>query len=192
MTHYRRCDVSDSSRAAGHGPGSWNHYAPHTHRLLRRSRLDQRVTHHRTPLIRAVAILAVLIAAFAPSSTAGAATSCSKAILDDWLDNDRIDRIYDLPCYEAAIDALPEDILIYTNAEEVIGRAFQGVSGKRLPERQLQGPSGVESTPPDVVPAVDSSASTAFPLPILVLGAMSIVLFAAGGLGYVQRRRRQN
>ena len=149
------------------------------------------MTRHRTPFIRAVAIVAVLIAAFAASGTAGAATTCSKAILDDWLDNDRIDRIYDLSCYEAAIDAIPEDIRIYTNAEEVISRAFQNVSGKRL-ERQLEGPSSVAPPPPAVVPAVSSSASTAFPLPLLVLGGMSAVLLAAGGFGYVSRRRRQN
>jgi len=134
-----------------------------------------------------------LVAAVAASSSAGAAPPlCGTAILDDWLDNDRIDRIYDLACYEAAIDAIPEDIRIYTNAEEVIRRAFQNVSGKRLPRRELQGPSGVESPPPDVVPAVDSSAATAFPLPLLVLGGMSVVLLAAGGFGYVSRRRRQD
>ena len=149
------------------------------------------MTRHQTPLIRAVAIIAALIAAFAASGTAGAATTCSKAILDDWLDNDRIDRIYDLSCYEAAIDAIPEDIRIYTNAEEVISRAFQNVSGKRL-DRQLEGPSTIESPPPGYVPPVDSSASTAFPLPLLVLGGMSAALLAAGGLGYVSRRRRQD
>ena len=192
MTTVRRCDVSETSRAAGHGLRSRNHYEPHTQRLLRRSRLDQRVTHHLTPLIRFLAFVAVLLAAFAASGTAGAATPCSKAILDDWLDNDRIDRIYELSCYEAAIDAIPEDIRIYTNAEEVIARAFQNVSGKRLPRRELQGPSRVDATPPDVVPAVDSSASTAFPLPLVVLGGMSAALLAAGGFGYVSRRRRQN
>ena len=191
MTNLARCDVSDTSRAAGHRPRSRNHYPVHTHRLLRRSRLDQRVTHHQTPFIRALAVIAVLAASFAMSSTAGAATPCSRTIIDDWLDNDRIDRIYDLTCYEAAIDALPEDILIYTNAEEVISRAFQSVSGKRIPERELQGPSR-DDPPPAVVPTVDSSASTAFPLPLLVLGGMSVVLLTAGGLGYVQRRRRQN
>ncbi|HET8968449.1 MAG TPA: hypothetical protein VFN06_03380 [Gaiellaceae bacterium] len=149
------------------------------------------MTRHRTPFIRALATLAVL-AAFAASSTAHAATPCSRTIIDDWLDNDRIDRIYELTCYEAAIDALPEDIRIYTNAEEVISRAFQSVSGKRIPERQLEGPSQVDPPPPDVVQAVDSSASTAFPLPLLVLGAMSVALLAAGGLGYVSRRRRQS
>lgn len=191
MTSVRRGGVSETSRAAGHGLRSRNHYPPHTHRLLRRSRLDQRVTHHQTPFIRALATLAVLVAAFAATSTAGAATTCSKAILDDWLDNDRIDRIYELSCYEAAIDAIPEDIRIYTNAEEVISRAFQNVSGKRL-ERRLAGPSTTETPPTAYVPPVDSSASTAFPVPLLVLGGMSAALLAAGGFGYVARRRRQN
>lgn len=149
------------------------------------------MTRNQTPFIRAVAVAAVLLAAFAASGTAGAATPCSKAILDDWLDNDRIDRIYELSCYEAAIDAIPEDIRIYTNAEEVISRAFQNVSGKRL-ERQLEGPSTVETPPSGHVPPVDSSASTAFPLPLLVLGGMSVALLAAGGFGYVSRRRRQS
>lgn len=149
------------------------------------------MTRHLTPLIRALAIAAVLIAAFVATGTASAATLCGKAILDDWLDNDRIDRIYELSCYEAAIDAIPEDIRIYTNAEEVISRAFQNVSGKRL-DRQLEGPSTVETPPSGYVPPVDSSASTAFPLPLLVLGGMSAALLAAGGVGYVSRRRRQN
>lgn len=149
------------------------------------------MTHHQTPFIRALATLAVLIAAFAATSTAGAATTCGKAILDDWLDDDRIDRIYELSCYESAIDAIPEDIRIYTNAEEVISRAFQNVSGKRL-ERRLEGPSTTETPPTGYVPPVDSSASTAFPLPLLVLGGMSVVLLTAGGFGYVSRRRRQN
>ena len=148
------------------------------------------MTRTRPPLIRAAVALAVLVAAFVVSSTADAASPCSKTILDDWLDNDRIDRIYDLPCYEAAIDAIPEDIRIYTNAEEVIARAFQNVSGKRIAQRQLEGPSRVASPGPDVVPPVDSSASTALPLPLLVLGGMSVVLLAAGGLGYASRRRR--
>ncbi len=144
------------------------------------------------PLIRAAVALAVLVTALAVSSSAGAAPPCSQTILDDWLDNDRIDRIYDLPCYEAAIDAIPEDIRIYTNAEEVISRAFQDVSGKRVPQRRLEGPSVVEAPGPDDVPLVDSSASTAFPLPLLVLGGMSVVLLAAGSLGYVSRRRREH
>ena len=191
MTNARLRDVSDTSRTGGQRSRSRNQYSPHTLRLHRPSRLDQRVTRQQTPLIRAAAVLATLVAALTASSTAGAAPPCSKAILDDWLDNSRIDRIYDLPCYEAAIDAIPSDLLDYTDAADVIARAFQNVSGKRL-ERRLEGPSTIEQPPPGVVPAVDSSASTAFPVPLLVLGGMSVVLLGAGGLGYVSRRRREN
>jgi hypothetical protein len=38
------------------------------------------------------------------------------------------------------------------------------------------------------VPSVDSSS---VPVPIFVLGAMSLTLVAAGGFGYVARRRRE-
>jgi len=190
VTYVRCRDVSDTSRTGGHGACSRNQYSPHTLHLHRPSRLDQPLTRQQTPFLRAAVVLATLLAAFVASSTAVAAPPCSKAILDDWLDNSRIDRIYDLPCYEAAIAAIPSDLLDYTDAADVIARAFQNVSGKRL-ERQLEGPSTIESPPPGVVPPVDSTAS-AFPVPLLVLGGMSVVLLAAGGLGYVQRRRRQD
>jgi len=132
--------------------------------------------------------LVLAVAALALASPASAGTPCAEAILADWLDNTRIDRIYDLPCYEQAIDAIPSDLLPYSDAEEVIGRAFQSAAGRRLEKRELAGPRS--PTPPSVVPPVNTSASTAPPIPLLVLGGMSVVLLAAGGLGYVARRRR--
>lgn len=166
------------------------------HRSLRPSRLVQRVTHKLSPFSRAAAMLAALGAALAVSGSAAAvsgsaaaAAPCSEAILADWLDNSRIDRLYDLPCYEAAIDAIPHDLRDYTDAADVIARAFQNASGRRLEERTLEGPS-TPNSPPAVVPAVDASASTAVPLPLLILGGMSAMLLAAGGVGYIARRRR--
>lgn len=190
MTDADRSDVSDTSRTAGHRSGKQNPYASHTPRLLQRPRLVQRVTLQPSLPSRATALLAALVAALVISGSAGAATPCSEAILADWLDNSRIDRIYDLPCYEAAIDAIPPDLLDYTDAADVISRAFQDASGRRL-ERQLEGPSTTEP-PPGVVPAVDASASTSVPVPLLVLGGMSAILLAAGGVGYVSRRRREH
>ena len=137
---------------------------------------------------RVAALLAALVAALVISGSARPATPCGEAVLADWLDNSRIDRIYDLPCYEAAIDAIPPDLLDYTDAADVISRAFQDASGRRLEKRQLEGPSTTEQ-PPGVVPGVDASASTAVPVPLLVLGGMSAILLAAGGLGYLSRRR---
>jgi hypothetical protein len=147
---------------------------------------------HTTPSSRVATVLAALVAALALSSGgATAAPPCADAMLADWLDNSRIDRLYDLPCYEAAIDAIPHDLRDYTDAADVIARAFQNVSGRRLEERRLEGPSATDPPPPGVVPGVDASASTSVPIPLLVLGGMSVMLLAAGGFAYVARRRRE-
>jgi hypothetical protein len=140
--------------------------------------------------MRVAVLVATLVSALVASSSASAAPACADAILADWLDDSRIDRIYALPCYEAAIDSIPDDLKDYTDAADVIARAFQSVSGRRL-DRGLEGLVPTSSTPA-VVPPVDSSSSTAVPVPILVLGGMSAALLAAGGFGYLSRRRRES
>jgi hypothetical protein len=137
----------------------------------------------------AIVVAALVSALVASSSAAAAKPPCADAILADWLDNSRIDRVYALDCYEAAIDAIPADLRDYTDAADVIARAFQNRSGRRLEQRGLEGP--VAPTTPDGVPPVDASSSSSVPVPILVLGAMSLMLLGAGGLGYVSRRRRE-
>ncbi|HKX47696.1 MAG TPA: hypothetical protein VJM06_03455 [Gaiellaceae bacterium] len=139
-------------------------------------------------LSRLAALVATLLAALVASSGASAAPPCAEAVLADWLDDSRIDRVYALPCYEAAIDAIPNDLRDYTDAADVIARAFQDRSGRRL-ERRLEGP--VPATA-GVVPPVDASSSSSVPVPIIVLGGMSAVLLGAGGLGYLSRRRRES
>jgi hypothetical protein len=145
------------------------------------------VIHTPSPVSRLAPALAAVVAALALSSGASAAPPCAGAILADWLDNSRIDRVYPLSCYEAAIDAIPHDLRDYTDAADVIARAFQERSGRRL-ERGLEGP--VSPTSPEAAPPVDASSSTSVPVPIFVLGAMSLTLLAAGGYGYLARRRR--
>ena len=50
--------------------------------------------------------------------------------------------------------------------------------------------SDPNADPPDVAPNVDTSGPSSVPIPLLVLGGMSILLLGAGGLGYVSRRRQ--
>jgi hypothetical protein len=161
-----------------------------TESLRRLRRILERVTPQPSSLARLAAFGAALVAALAVSSGVSAAPACADAILSDWLDDSRIDRIYALPCYEAAIDSIPNDLRDYTDAADVIARAFQSVSGRRL-DRGLEGLEPTSATPA-VVPPVDSSSSTAVPVPILVLGGMSVALITAGGLGYLSRRRRES
>ena len=42
----------------------------------------------------------------------------------------------------------------------------------------------------EVAPEVDTSGPSSVPVPLLVLGGLSLALLAAGGLGYVSRRRQ--
>ena len=146
----------------------------------------QKLSSHR---LAAAALAALLTTALVAASGARAATPCAQAVLADWQDNSRIDRVYDLPCYGDAIDAIPDDLRDYTDAADVIARAFQRVTGRGLEVRTPQGRQ-TEILPPATAPPVNASSPSSVPVPLLVLAAMSLVLFAAGGLGYVARRRQ--
>jgi hypothetical protein len=145
-------------------------------------------------------------------ATPAAATTCGDKVLADWFDNGRIDRLYPLHCYEEAIDSIPADIRDYADAEEVISRALQAAVGGNLaqggcdptpgdgkggePCRGITGPSTGGSggngsgSPPQATPEVDTSGVTSVPIPLLVLGGLSLALLAAGGIGYISRRRQ--
>lgn len=128
-------------------------------------------------LSRLLTLIAVLgiSGILAPSPGGAAELPCSEHVLTDWSDNGRIDRVYELRCYEEAIDALPADIRDYTNATDVIARALQ---------------TAVRSEPPPARQAADMSASSSPPTPLLVLAGASALLLAAGGLGFLARRSR--
>ena len=104
-------------------------------------------------------------------------------------------------------DAIPDDLRDYADAEEVITRALQAALRGDL------APGGADPTPgddpsipgsgdnsdgsggagngdnPQAAPDVDTSGPSSIPIPLLVLGGMSLALLAAGGLGYLSRRR---
>jgi hypothetical protein len=156
----------------------------------------------------ALALVVAGLTGLTLSSTAAAGsasgTPCAKKILGDWYDNGRIDRLYPLHCYEEAIDAIPPDIRDYVDARDVIERALQAaVNGKLAPGgpdptpgengRGLFGPgegpdSGAGGT--EATPNVNTGGPSSVPIPLVVLGGMSLALLAAGGLGYVARRRQ--
>jgi hypothetical protein len=171
--------------------------SPHTHRLA-------------PALLTLGALLASALVALSTSSpaSAAAATACGDKVLADWFDNGRIDRLYPLHCYEDAIDGIPDDLRDYADAEEVISRALQSALRGKLapggadptpgddPTRTPGGPGGGPGGPndpdgdPQAAPEVDTSGPSSVPIPLLVLGGMSVALLSAGGLGYLARRRQ--
>src|SRR3954451_15010786 len=63
--------------------------------------------------------------AFLSAGTAGAAQPCASRLLADWQDG-RIDHVYPVSCYRAALAGLPEDVRVYSSAQTDITRALQG------------------------------------------------------------------
>lgn len=172
----------------------------------------------RTHSLRAFLALLVVVlstlAALTAASSASAATPCGKKVLADWFDNGRIDRIYPFHCYEEAINSIPPDLRDYADAADVITRALQSaLHGELAPggkdpspgsqsaggKNGANGGSGAsgssgDSTDPgggaQAAPNVNTSGPSSVPIPLLVLGGLSLALLAAGGLGYLSRRRQ--
>jgi hypothetical protein len=136
------------------------------------------------------------------------ATPCGDKVLADWFDNGRIDRLYDLHCYEDAIDAIPNDLRDYANAEEIISRALQaavsgeldaggpdpspGNGGPTSPGGSGGSPGSGSGDGSSASPDVDTTGLSSVPIPLIILAAMSLALLAAGGVGYLRRRQATN
>jgi hypothetical protein len=126
--------------------------------------------------VHRLAVLAIVLFLAPPlTSSSPAATACAHQILRDWSADGRVTKKYALPCYEEAIDALPTDIRDYTNAEDVITRA--------LSSAVRSGSSNGAVEPPD------TTVRDAGPVLFAATG-LALVVLAAGGAGYVVRRRR--
>ena len=89
----------------------------------------------------------------ASAAPALAAKSCGKQVIDDWYDNGRVDRIYDLHCYRDAIKQLPVDVKTYSSAKEDIERALafarQGKKDTSTSTPQPSPPPAPTTTPDD-------------------------------------------
>jgi len=164
-------------------------------------------TPHTTRTLSAITVLVVLLVATAaalsvPGTASAKGTKCGKEIVADWFDNGRIDRLYPLHCYEEAIDAIPQDIKDYANAADVIQHAMQRALTGHLyrckgcpdpsPGGATRNPEGGDSNDGTQAagPTPNASGPSSVPIPLLVLGGISLALLAAGGLGYYSRRRQ--
>ena len=59
-----------------------------------------------------------------PLAQAGPLDACAQRVIRDWYSGGRVDELYPLGCYRAAIRALPNDVLEYSDADEDIARAL--------------------------------------------------------------------
>jgi hypothetical protein len=162
------------------------------------SELLRRVLYAVAPMVAFVVMLTV-------AAPAAAAPSCGRQVIDDWYDDGRVDRTYDLHCYDDAIDALPPDVRQYSSAQEDIERALQArMRGEKSPPAKTDPSPGKKPKPtttktttggdpkdettPEAVGEVDNDSASSVPIPLLVLAGLALLLIAGGSAGYFVRK----
>ena len=162
-------------------------------------------------------VLAVLLGAAAlvpaaqaaPASLQKATGNCWLQVINDWLDNNQVDRVYAIPCYTQAIQHLNQfpDVKGYSSAVDDIHNALLaairqdrgggGTSGG-LGGRGA-GSSGGSSGGPNTGPGGGGPLGTgiqklgptnaqSIPLPLLVLGGLAVLLLLSAGGTWLARR----
>lgn len=162
-------------------------------------------------LARAFALLAVTFVAVGGllalgASPVQAAKPCWERVIDDWLDNGRIDGVYSARCIEDARKHLPEDVRAYSDIEEKLDAELQenvrsaqgrggsgGGPGGANSRRRVIGEPEPDTGPREEGPiqSVLGSGTTdasSIPLPLIILAALALVLIAAGAAGLVARK----
>jgi hypothetical protein len=138
-----------------------------------------------------------------PTTPAAAKTKpCWQRLVDDWWDG-RIDNVYPIKCYRAAIRNLPEDAKGYSDAPEDIRRALlAALRDMRGGGGGTAGPGEVPPIPADTEPVAESSSGGFFrellgrlgpknadsiPIPLLVLAGIAFLLLGAATASYLAR-----
>jgi hypothetical protein len=143
------------------------------------------------------------------TSTASAAKPCWELVVDDWIDNGRIDGIYSHACLQAALKNVPEDVRAYSDFEERVkqarqdsfrARTLQGTSAGPTPSDSPTGVTQVQAVEPDVnvrppdggpiksALRTGTTDASSIPLPLIVLAGLALLLMTAGAAGFAQRK----
>lgn len=163
----------------------------------------------------AATILAATAAALALATPAAqAAKPCWERVLDDWVDNGRIDGVYSASCLEAARKHVPEDIRAYSDFEDRIDEAMQARAIQSAnqgnpptaPDKTSTGKSESPSSEPEPLPKADPATgprdegpisavlstgtndANSIPLPLIILAGLALLLMAAGATGLIARK----
>jgi hypothetical protein len=177
-------------------------------RTIRTSRNATRMT--LTALAACTALLVAVPAASArPAETSVPTKGCWLAVINDWLDNSRVDKTYATPCYTQAIQHLNSypDVQNYSSATDDIQRALLAVirqdrgngpgassgggsGGGGSGSSSGSGDSSSSSSNPisSVFDSARPSSAESIPLPLLVLGGLAALLLLSAIGTWIARR----
>lgn len=143
----------------------------------------------------------------APSAALNPSSGCDLAVINDWADNNRVDKIYAIPCYTQAIQRLSSypDLEGYSSAADDIHDALlaalrQDRGGGGTGGPTTGGPNDPSGSGDGTTPQPHKSFITrlsdrlgpgnaqSIPLPLLVLGGLALLLLLAAGATWIARR----
>ncbi len=137
---------------------------------------------------------------------------CDLAVINDWADNNRVDKVYAIPCYTQAIQRLSSfpDVQGYSSAPDDIhdallaalrqdlqrrrhGRRPRRAAARRPVGRRLLERAGRRARQrlgvlPSLGDRIGPGNAQSIPLPLLVLGALALLLLLAAGATWLARR----
>jgi len=150
-------------------------------------------THRAGALAAAAALAAALVAAAHPSG-ADAQIACWRQVLYAW-SNGVVGDDYPIPCYESALSHMPEDMRVYSSAQDDIKRAMLAAirAQGRSADVASRSPAGIGRAHTVAAAAAPTPAAhpTGVPIPLLVLTGVLAALAAAGALVPVRRALRR-
>ena len=168
-------------------------------------------------LIIVLLALAAILAAFAVAGPAAASAPCWQTLINDWYDG-RIDRVYPVQCYRDALAHMPEDVAQYSSLRDDINRALAaaiaagGSGGSGTSSGSGSGSTSAADTSTfhggptaggvtasagrggdggpvgQAIGSIGPGSADSVPIPLIVLGALAILLLALGSAGFVARR----
>lgn len=122
-------------------------------------------------------------------------------MINDWLNDGRIDRVYEDSCYAEALEQLPTDLEEYSSLGDDInlarelalrGAAPPGAGGNGSGPTGGPGTEGGSDRDNGIVTNflvwAGGRKADEVPIPLLVLGALATILMASGAAGMVARR----
>jgi hypothetical protein len=150
--------------------------------------------------------LLLALALMIGAKPAAAKTACWKQVVNDWVEDSRIDRTYPRNCYSDALKNVPNDVRDYSSFEEDVRSALQRLGRNDLRVLQSSDGSTQPDTPrrlgtadePEPQPEYFKEAfdklgprnADSMPIPLMILAGMALLLVAAGGGGLISRRLR--
>lgn len=165
--------------------------------------------------MKRLALIGFLLAAFWPTA-ANAAVPCRNKIYNDWYADGKIATTYSIACYRDAIKHVSNDAKIYSSLVDDIKSAMRAAVERshheKVPAQVGKGKgvdnSGGKGKTPTTTNSNTSSTTTTtaigpasgstgggnggVPTPIIILGALAILLALVGGAGtglrYYRRR----